>query len=85
MQKKVTRKFGRPITSTSANISEKQPAATVDEILKVFGDNANDIDLVIEEADRVITDSTPSTLVKVEGDHVTVLREGVITTDQLLL
>ena len=81
----VTRKFGRPITSTSANISEKQPAATVDEILKVFGDNANDIDLVIEEADRVITDSTSSTLVKVEGDHVTVLREGVITTDQLLL
>lgn len=81
----VTRKFGRPITSTSANISEQQPATTVDEILKAFGDNVNGIELVIEETDRIITDPTPSTLVKVEGDHVTVLREGVITADRLLL
>ena len=81
----VTRKFGRPITSTSANISEKQPATTVDEILKAFGDNTRNIDLVIEETDRIIIDSTPSTLVKVEGDHITVLREGVITADRLLL
>ena len=74
----VTRKFGRPITSTSANISGRQPAATVDEILKTFGDNARDIDLVIEEADRVITDPTPSTLVKIEGDRVAILREGAV-------
>jgi L-threonylcarbamoyladenylate synthase len=75
--------FGKPITSTSANTSGQQPATTVDEIIKTFGDNANDIDLVIEETDRVIDDPTPSTLVKVEGEQVAVLREGVISKEAI--
>lgn len=75
----LVRRLGNPITSTSANISGQQPATTVDEILETLGGNAHDIDLVIEETDRVITSPTPSTLVKVEGEDVTVLREGAIS------
>ncbi len=55
----------------------------MDEILRGLGDNAHDIDLVIEETDRVITDPTPSTLVKVEDDHIVVMREGTISKEQI--
>lgn len=66
--------LGRPITTTSANPSGMAPLYLPD--LKVFGENAELIDCVVDRGE--ISKNKPSTVVKIIGDEVQVLRQGEI-------
>lgn len=67
-----------PLTATSANISGMKPAATPSEVLEYFGDA---IDLLLEAGRS--PGGRPSTIVEVKEGEVAVLREGVITSEEL--
>lgn len=63
--------LGRPLLTTSAvRPDDGEPCRDADEILDAFGDN---IDVVI---DAPATNELPSTVIEVDGDAITVLREG---------
>jgi L-threonylcarbamoyladenylate synthase len=65
-------RFGRPLTTTSANRAGEPPATTAEEVEQVF-----------EGRCRVLHGGStpggaPSTLVRVRGDRVEILRRGAI-------
>ena len=66
-----------PITSTSANISNKKPISKVSQISSAFKDiycvSSNDI-----------LKGLGSTIVKWNGDKLICLRQGVLPFDQIL-
>lgn len=63
---------GRPVTTTSANISGQPPLYKPD--IDVFGELAAEIDLVIDGGE--ISAKKPSTVVKVVDDEIELLRQG---------
>jgi tRNA threonylcarbamoyl adenosine modification protein (Sua5/YciO/YrdC/YwlC family) len=70
--------LGRPLLTTSAISQETgEPCRDADEVLEAFGSN---LDLVI---DSEATNAEPSTVIEVDGDEITVLRQGQGPTDQL--
>lgn len=69
---KMVEKFGRPVTTTSANVSGCEPLYNID--LSSFGDLAGLIDLVVDGGE--LTLNSPSTVAKIVGDMVEVLRQG---------
>lgn len=70
-----------PLTCTSANVSGQPTLATPDEILTQFGNLASMIDTVIDDGPRL---GTPTTVVKVIGDKVDIIREGEVTRDMIV-
>jgi L-threonylcarbamoyladenylate synthase len=69
-----------PLTSTSANKSGMQTEAGVDAILAQFAHDAYLIERIIDDGPRL---GTPSTVVRIIGDVIEILREGQITKKQL--
>ena len=70
--------LGRPLLTTSAISPETgEPCRDADEVLEAFGPN---LDLVI---DSEATNAEPSTVIEVDGDQITVLRQGQGPTDEL--
>ena len=67
------RKWSKPVTATSANISGHPPATCADEIIRYFGDK---IDLIIDGG--VAATPQCSTIATVEGDRLRVIRSGMI-------
>lgn len=65
------RKTG-PIATSSANIQGQQPAKNIKEAKKYFGDK---VDFYIDEGELI---SEPSTLVKIVGDNIEILRQGAV-------
>ncbi len=65
-----------PLTCTSANVSGAPTFSTPSEILQQFGEKASMIDEIIDDGPRK---GLASTVVKVVGDEVTVIREGEIS------
>lgn len=64
---------GRPITATSANPAGATPARTAEEVRAYFGEQK----LHILDAGQT-AGGPPSTLVRLRGDEVVVLRRGAI-------
>jgi len=62
--------LGRPLLTTSAIPAGGEPCRDADEILEAFG---NDLDVVI---DSELTGGEPSTVIEVDGDRITLLRQG---------
>jgi tRNA threonylcarbamoyl adenosine modification protein (Sua5/YciO/YrdC/YwlC family) len=63
--------LGRPLLTTSATApATGEPCRDADEILEVFGRH---IDMVI---DTEQTSAAPSTVIEVDGDTITLIREG---------
>jgi tRNA threonylcarbamoyl adenosine modification protein (Sua5/YciO/YrdC/YwlC family) len=63
--------LGRPLLTTSAIVAETgEPCRDADEILEAFGKH---IDVVI---DTEQTPAAPSTVIEVDGDTITLIREG---------
>lgn len=63
--------LGRPLLTTSAaGPDEGEPCRDADEIIDTFGDA---IDVVI---DSPATNELPSTVIEIDGDDITVIREG---------
>jgi L-threonylcarbamoyladenylate synthase len=64
--------LGRPVTAPSANPPGAKPAETIEQARAYFGTN---VDAYV---DGGRCDGAPSTVVKIDGDAFTVLREGRI-------
>ncbi len=64
-----------PLTCTSANVSGLPTLNTPTDILEQFGDKRDMIDVVYDVGPL---DGMPSTVIKVEGNELTLLREGAI-------
>lgn len=75
------KEYDAPLTCTSANVAGMPTYETVPEILAQFGDRSGEIDTVIDDGPR---SGTPSTIVKVIGSDVTILREGAVPTSEIL-
>lgn len=69
--REVLRKVG-PLVAPSANPAGKEPAYTVEQAKHYFG---GEVDFYIDQGELK---SKPSTLIKVEGEEVEVLREGAV-------
>ncbi len=69
---------GKPLTSTSANISGEAVAGTVQEIRAEFGDS---IDLYIDGGP--LSGRMPSTVIDVASDVPAVIREGAVPVEQI--
>ena len=67
-----------PIISTSANITGKPPARTIDEAKRYFG---NDIELYI---DGGVLEGEPSTIIDLSESEPKLVREGVIKFNTIL-
>lgn len=74
----ILRQFPHPITTTSVNPAGQPPARSVAEILSYFGDQIS----LILACDKA-TDSVPSTLVKVGGKSLEIVRPGAVTAAEI--
>ncbi|MCX6735305.1 MAG: L-threonylcarbamoyladenylate synthase [Candidatus Peregrinibacteria bacterium] len=70
--RELVKAFGGPITTTSANVSGEPPLYEAD--LESFGELADEIDLVVDGGEIPL--NKPSTIAKVVGDNVEVIRQG---------
>ena len=72
------RKVGRPLATPSANISGENSGIEYDQIIKDF---SGKIDYFIDSGKS--QNGISSTIVKIENDTVCILREGIITKDDI--
>lgn len=72
----MVKEFGGPVTTTSANRGGLPQLYSVENLESAFGKFAEELDLVVDGGK--ITENKPSTIAKVEGDKVTVIRQGDI-------
>jgi protein-tyrosine phosphatase len=78
MARGLVREAGVPLLVPSANRSGEAPATTVDEVLEQF---PTELDLVIDGGPANV--GVASTVVKVDGEKLDVLREGAIPESRL--
>ncbi len=71
-------KYGKPVAASSANRAGKSPLLTAEAIAEEFGDGL----AAIAPVTRPFSEQ-PSTVVRLEGDRFTILREGAITPAML--
>ncbi len=76
-------KIGKPITATSANVSGMLPENTVEKILTQFGEKAGMISRVIDGGELPL--NTPSTVVDARGEKPIILREGAISSSNIII
>ena len=70
----ILKQLDQPIVLTSANRSGQGESSDVDEIIQALG---SDLDLIIEDGPAKSTQ--PSTVVGIEENEVTILREGAVS------
>lgn len=70
--------IGRPITATSANLSRKAPASTLDQARAGLGEKVK----VYLEGGKLAA-SAPSTVVAIKGSEWKMVRMGAISEDQI--
>ena len=75
---KLAQAVGMPITGTSANISGRPPCVTADEVVKSLGGG---VDLVLDGGET--PGGRGSTIVDVTVSPPQVLREGMVTREEL--
>jgi len=77
---KIVTFFGKPITSTSANVSGKVTARSLVEFLDTVPKEKQDlIDLFIDAGE--IPESLPSTIVDTTGEEIRILRQGKVQVE----
>ncbi len=67
-----------PLVLTSANISQQPPATSADQVIEQLGDS---IDLVLDDGPSQFGQA--STVIEVNGNHFSVLREGAVSGETL--
>jgi L-threonylcarbamoyladenylate synthase len=70
---RICKSSGTPISATSANISGEPPAASVEEVVRYFGDK---IDLIIDGGKAAAPQC--STIAAIQGGRIRVVRSGMI-------
>jgi len=76
--RELVRRCGGALTATSANLSGQPAARTAKEVASYF---ASDIDLIIDGGEVTVT--APSTVLDVSGSKARLIREGVVSREQL--
>lgn len=79
MAKEMVQALGKPLVSTSANISDMGNPYSLDEVLSMFEYAAHQPDIIIDGGHLV--ERAPSTIVKIDGEHVEVLRQGEVVVE----
>ncbi len=74
--KSLARKLGRPITATSANLSGQKNCYSISEVIQQLGKRKYQPDLILDAGP--LPKKRPSTIVRVEGHKVKILRQGEI-------
>ncbi len=72
----LVKKFNKPITTTSANVSNKPECYSKQEILKQFKKNIKKIDLILDIGK--LPKIKPSTVIEIIGGKLKILRQGKI-------
>ncbi|MBI2427081.1 MAG: threonylcarbamoyl-AMP synthase [Candidatus Kerfeldbacteria bacterium] len=75
--KALSRRLGRPIVSTSANLAGKGEIFEPDRIVEMFGDAKNQPDLFLDGG--TLPTSKPSTIVDLTKGKPYILRKGAVT------
>jgi len=73
--------FGKPVTTTSANRAGLPQLYSAENLESAFGEFSGELDLVIDGGK--IPENKPSTIVKVDGDQVLVIRQGDLLLKEL--
>lgn len=74
----LTRRLGAPLTATSANLSGEQPARTIEQARRAFG---NRIAVYVDGG--TLTGGLPSTVVAFERGVLRIIRAGAVAEDKL--
>lgn len=77
----LAREFGKPFTTTSANVSNEEPLSTVADIISQLGETARYIDLVVDAGP--LSTHLRSTVVDVRGENPFIFREGAISAPEI--
>ena len=79
--RRVVAAFGAPVTATSANLTGQAPAESAADVQAIFGEAVARGGLVVLSGHA--PGGAPSTVVRIEGERVTVLRQGQIRESDL--
>ncbi|MCJ7813000.1 L-threonylcarbamoyladenylate synthase [bacterium] len=74
----ILKRYHKLLISTSANLSGEKPAQSASQVLKYFRDQVN---LIVDGGER--RSGVPSTVVDVSGTCLRIIREGMITKDEI--
>lgn len=66
--------LGKPIVSTSANITAMSNPYEIEEVIKMFDEESDQPDIIIDGGE--LSHRSPSTIIKLVGNEVVVLRQG---------
>ena len=75
----IVKALGAPVTATSANLSGHPPSTSADAVIRTIGER---LDLVVDGGHLV--PSEPSTVIDVTVHPPRILREGAVTTEQIV-
>jgi len=75
----ISQALGMPLVSTSANLSSQESSYDVADIVTMFKDSAVQPDIVIDAG--ILLHRSPSTVVKIVGEEVEVLRQGELIVE----
>lgn len=78
---KLARAFGKPYTTTSANISGQESLGTLKDVIQQLKGNTERIDLAIDGG--ALPSYTRSSVVDVRGEEPSMLREGAIALEEI--
>jgi len=78
LTRRIARAFGAPITGTSANVSDRPPCKTAEEVLRELGE----VDFIVDGGET--PGGLPSTVVSLLENEVELIREGVIPFEEVL-
>jgi L-threonylcarbamoyladenylate synthase len=73
----LSRAFGKPLVTTSANLSNNPPAHSAAEVEKIFAKQKIKPDLVLDDGSK--SKNQPSTIVDVSGPQAKLIRQGAIS------
>lgn len=75
----LSREFGMPVVSTSANMTSKEPVMTFDEAVRLFGGHA---DIILENSGPMAGE--PSTVIDLTASTPRFLRIGALSREEIL-
>ncbi len=78
----LAKSLGKPYTATSANKSGQIPDVSIEKIISQLGDAATLVDLAVDA--QVFPLRPPTTVVNVVGNAPVILREGAISSEEIL-
>ena len=79
---KISKELGRPIITTSANLTDKPTCYSVECIKKQFQNKTHQPDLIIDGGK--LKKNKPSTIIKVLKNKIKILREGFVDVEHFI-